>query len=126
MRLTIFLILGWSLWISAEFLLGPYSHVRIHDAGDGLLPQLLASKIQFQNYGISYFAPYLPSGIDASTQVLVPFMNLNSALMMVLPGWMAHGLLMFVQRFIACYFTYKLCKEVLKIGNTQSLIAGFI
>lgn len=126
MRSTFWFFLIWSLWISAEFLLGSYSHVRIHDAGDGLLPQLLASKIQFQKYGLSYFADYMAGGIDATAQFLTHFGNFNSLLFFVFPGWLAHGILMFSQRFIASYFTYKLTREVLKLSVWPSVIAGLI
>src|SRR3990167_1365292 len=93
--------LVWSIWLSAEFLLGPFSHVRIHDAGDGFLPQAIAAKIQFEKYGLSYFAPYMASGVDAHSQILVPFSSLNNLLFTILPGYAALGIIMFLQRFIA-------------------------
>mgnify|MGYP001616413371 CR=1 FL=1 len=107
-------------------MLGPYSHVRIFDAGDGLLPQLIASKIQFEKYGISFFADYMVSGVDAMTQSLVPFSNLNSTIFVLFPGWFAYGLLMFIQRFIASYFTYRLAKDYLKLSSSSSIIAGLL
>ena len=122
--LILFII--WSFWISLEFLLGTFSHVRIHDAGDGLLPQLIASKIQFQRYGISYFAPYMASGVDAASQALVPFSNLNSTLFIILPGYLAYGILMFLQRFLASYFTYRLCKDILNLSTIPSIFAGIL
>lgn len=122
--LPLFII--WSLWLSLEFLLGPFSHVRIFDSGDSLLPQLIASKLQFQKYGISYFAPYMVSGVDAMSQSLVPFSNLNSTIFILSPGWFAYELLMLVQRFLACYFTYRLSKDYLNLGNLQSIIAGLL
>lgn len=125
MNTRIFFIL-WSLWLSLEFLLGPYSHVRIHDAGDGFLPQAIAAKIQFARYGLSYFADYMASGVDASAQILVPFTNLNNTLLTIFPGWLAMGIIMFLQRFIASYFTFKLLKEFLKINYWSSIIGGLI
>lgn len=122
--LTVFVI--WSIWLSLEFLLGPFSHVRIHDAGDSLLPQLLAAKIQFQKYGISYFADYMVAGVDAMAQSLMPFSNFNSTIFMLLPGWLAYGLLMLSQRFIAGYFTYRLLKDHLKIKTMPSIVGGLL
>lgn len=116
----------WAIWLSSEFMLGPYSHVRIFDAGDSLLPQLIASKIQFQSYGVSFFADYMVSGVDAMAQSLVPFSNLNSTIFMLLPGWLAYGLLMFFQRFIAGYFTYRLLIDHLKLKPIPSIIAGLL
>lgn len=116
----------WSLWLSLEFLLGPYSHVRIFDAGDGFLPQLIASKIQYQKYGISYIADYMASGVDAASQFLIPFSNLNSTLFTLLPGWFAYGLLMFLQRFLASYFSFCLFRKVLKLEMIPSILGGIL
>ncbi len=124
-KILIFFII-WSLWISAEFLLGPFSHVRIFDAGDSLLPQLIASKIQFQKYGISYLADYMTSGVDALAQSLVPLSNINSLIFVFLPPWLAYGLLMFTQRFLAGYFTYRLAKDSLKVNDRPAIIAGLL
>jgi len=120
------LFILWSLWISLEFLLGPYSHIRIHDNGDGLLPQLIASKIQFAKYGYSYFAPYMASGIDSAGQYLLPFSNLNSLLFMIFPPSIAYGLLMFTQRFLASYFMFRLARDSLKLSYWSSAISAFI
>lgn len=116
----------WSIWIALEFLLGPFSHVRIHDTGDQLLPQLIGAKIQFENYYLSYFAPYIASGIDATSQDLLPFLNINSLLFMLFPGWMAWGILMFAQRFLASYFTFRFAKDILKLDLLPSTIAALI
>lgn len=123
---TFIFFLIWSLWLSAEFLLGPYSHVRVFDNGDSLLPQLIASKIQFQKYGINYFSAFMVSGVDGAAQGLVPFSNLISALFIVFPAWLAYGLSMFVQRFLASYFTYRLARESLKLNIFPSIIAALL
>lgn len=125
-HIELILFFTWSLWISLEFLLGPFSHVRIHDNGDGLLPQLIASKYQFSRYGLSYFADYVASGIDVSSQFLLPFSNLNSLLFIILPPWLAYGILMFFQRFLASYFTYRLCRDSLKLPIFTSVIGGLL
>lgn len=91
-----------------------------------MLPQLIASKIQFQRYGMSYFASYMASGVDAASLALVPFSNLNSALFIILPGYLAYGILMFLQRFLASYFTYRLCKDILNLSTIPSIFAGIL
>ena len=118
------LFLFWAIWLSGEFALGPYSHVRIFDNGDSLLPQLIAAKFQFQKYGISYFADYMVSGVDAMAQSLVSFSNLNSTLFTLFPGWFAYLLLMLSQRFLAGYFTYRLAADHLKLRFALSVIAS--
>jgi len=66
------------------------------------------------------------SGVDASAQSLLPLSNINSMAFILLPGWMAYGILMFIQRFLASYFTYKLAKEYLNFKQFPSIIAGLI
>jgi len=119
----------WSLWISAEFLLGPYAHVRIADSGMGGIggiPELVAVKNQFLHYGYSYFGNFLPGGVDLSSNLHTPFSYLNSLLFFIFPGYIAYGLLMLAQRFLASYFTYRLCRDSLKFTFFPSFIAGLI
>src|SRR3989304_9437507 len=126
----IFLInfLIWSVWISAEFLLGPFAHVRISDSGMGGvggIPELIAVKNQIIKYGPSYFGNFLPGGVDLASNLHLPFSHLNSLLFFIFPGPLAYGLLMFVQRFVASYFTFRLCRDSLKLTFWPSFFAGF-
>lgn len=125
-RIELLLFFTWSLWLSLEFLLGPYSHVRIFDAGDSLLPSLIGAKLQFQKYGINYFADYMASGVDGASQFLIPFSNLNSTLFTLFPGWLAYGILMFTQRFLASYFTFRLFRDILKLDILPSILGGLL
>src|SRR3989344_4076835 len=125
-HLALILFFSWSLWLSLEFLLGPFSHVRIHDNGDSLFPQLIATKIQLNRYGLSYYADYMESGVDDTSQLFLPFSNLNSLLFILLSPWFAYGLIMFLQRFLASYFTYRLCRDCLKLDILPSAIAGLL
>jgi len=114
----------WTLWISFEFLLGPLSHVRIFDSGDWILPQLIASKNQLLRYGPSYFGNFLPGGVDLSSNLLAPYAHLNNLLFLIFPGPVAYGFLMFIQRFFAGFFTYRLCRDSLKLAIFPSLTAA--
>lgn len=125
-KYSLLLFIVWSLWISAEFLMGPYSHVRIHDNGDGAIPALIASKIQFQKYGLSYYADYMATGVDASAQALTPLSNIISLFFILLPGWLAYGLLMFLQRLLASYFMYRLARDSLKFSIYPAVVAGLL
>ena len=42
------------------------------------------------------------------------------------PGWLAYGLIMFAQRFIAGYFTWRLAKDRLHMGTLASVCAGVV
>ena len=125
MKIFLFFII-WSIWISSEFLLGPFSHVRIHDNGDSLLPQLIAEKINFKEYGVPYFFPNAASGVDAASQTLIPLSNLNSTLFILIPPYIAYGLIMLIQRFLASYFSYKLARDSLNLNYFPSIIAGLL
>lgn len=119
----------WSIWISAEFLLGPFAHIRVADSGMGGIggiPELIAIKKQFENWGYSYFGNFLPGGVDLASNLHLPFSYLNSLLFFIFPPSVAYGLLMLVQRFIASYFTYRLCRDSLKFTFFPSLLAGLI
>jgi hypothetical protein len=120
--LIIFVV--WTFWISLEFLLGPYSHIRIFDSGDWIIPQLIATKSQIFKFGPSYFGNFLPGGVDLASNLLAPFSSLNSILFYILPSSAAYGLLLFAQRFLAGYFTYRLCKDSLELSTKTSLLAG--
>jgi len=43
-----------------------------------------------------------------------------------LPGWLAYGLIMFAQRFIAGYFTWRLARDRLRLGVIVSVCAGIV
>lgn len=122
-KAVIFFIV-WATWISFEYLLGPYSHVRIFDAGNLHLPLLIAQRIQITKYGLSYFGNFFASGVDLTTLNFAPFSTFNNFLFFVFNGYFAYGILMFIQRFIASFFMYRLCKDVLKLKVTPSLFAA--
>jgi len=123
--LPLFII--WSIWISAEFLLGPFAHVRISDSGMGGvggIPELIAVKNQIIKYGPSYFGNFLPGGVDLASNLHLPFSHLNSILFFIFPGSVAYGFLMLIQRFISSYFTFRLCRDSLKFTLWPSVFAG--
>jgi len=118
----IFLI--WALWFTLEyFVLGPYSYVRIHDWGDSNLPMSMGSAQGFSDYGFSYWSTLAACGLDRLSAI-GPLFQTDMLLFLISPGWLAAGLAAFVQHFIAGYFTYRLCRDHLKLGELASLIAG--
>ena len=78
---------------------------------------------QFHEYGFSYWATEAASGFDRLS-ALGPLFQTDTLLFLISPGWLATGLAGFVQRFVAGYFTYRLCRDHLKLGELASLIAG--
>ena len=118
----IFLI--WSIWLTWEYYaLGPYSYVRIHDWGDSYLPMWMNRIQQFSDFGLSHWSAQAVGGFD-SLPMLGPLFRTDTLLFFIFPGWLTVGLAAFVLLFLAGYFTYRLCKDCLKLGELPSLVAG--
>ena len=117
----IFLI--WSLWLAFEyFCFGPLSYVRIHDNADSVLASKLALHPQLGARQFGYWILQSVSGLDRfSSGFTIEF---DSLLFAALPGWLAYGLMMWLQRFVAGYFTFRLVKESLNLDMLPSLYAG--
>lgn len=115
----------WSAWLSFIYWgLGPHSYLRVHDNGDAnLLCRMLAAR-DLLDHGLTFWRPQLSGGMDALTAG-----GLGSFLIDVVPfvmfsPWLAYGLIMWVQRFCASYFTYRLCRDFLGLDNLPSIYAG--
>ena len=118
------IFLLWSLWLTLEYFgFGPFSYVHIHDWGDSLLPMRLGVIGEFFEHGFSHWSNLAICGFDRFITT-GPFFRLDSLLFLSLPGWLACGLVAFVQRFLASYFTYRLCKDYLKLDELPSIVAG--
>jgi hypothetical protein len=121
----LFLFLIWALWLSAEYVfLGPFSYVRVHDVGDSALPMRLALIDEFLKNGFFYWFPYEACGSDRLSFTFLNFLQVDSLLFFTLPGWLAYGLTTLIQRFIAGYFTYRVCKDFLCLDRKPSIVAG--
>jgi hypothetical protein len=111
--------LAWSFWLSAEYLVfGSASYVRIHDNGDAALPMLIA---QVPPNGLPW--NFLPlCGLDGWAWGV----QLTNVVFYLLPGWLAYGLFMWAQRFIAGYFMHRLLRDTLNLSVLPGLFAGFV
>ena len=115
----------WALWLTAEYYgLGPFSYIRIHDLGDSVFPMQLRSIQGFFEHGFSYWFPYAVCGADRVAMGLVDLFRVEGLPFLVLPGWLAYGIVTFLQRFLAGYFTYRLCRDSLKLDRLPSIVAG--
>ncbi len=121
-----FALLGFILWatyLSLEFVaFRSLSYVPIHENGDSFMPILLALAHGLRQNGFGFWYPYLLTGTDhlstlfTSTLFTLPYLTL--------PGWLAYGIEMWLQRFVAGYFTYRLLKDTMKLNTWASLYAG--
>jgi len=108
------------------FILGPFSYVYTVDCGDWNLPMYISAH-RFHSLG-NYWNHSVACGVDALSS-LADYSNIfqiTHLFFSSLPGWFAYGLIMFLQRFLAGYFTYKLCRDCLKLEQLPSIYAGLI
>jgi hypothetical protein len=114
----------WSLWLAFEFLfLGSSSFVRLWDEADSYLPARISVAQRLLAGDLGYLNPLWVSGTDILASGLTPL--LDTLFFTFLPGWLAYGIFMWLQRFVAGYFTYRLLKDSLNLKILPSLFGGF-
>lgn len=122
-RLGFYVFLGWALWVSLEYYaFGPYSYLRIWDNGDRYLAYLIANARQLAQYGVQNWLPFTVSGVAR----VDPAISWDTPLFILLPGWAATALVMLIQRFVAGFFTFLVCREHLSLSRGSSLFAGLL
>ena len=123
LRRPVWLFVAWALWLSLEYWgLGDFSYLHIHDNADQIIPvstwltesphRLLTTTLLPEMCGVDRFAT-------------TAWINLHRLVCLLMPAWLAHGLFIFVQRFVAGYFTCRLLKEGFGIAPAVSILAGF-
>ncbi|MBF0626763.1 MAG: YfhO family protein [Magnetococcales bacterium] len=123
-RWTIFWLL-WSLLISAIYwALGPNSYLRIQDNADANLPYRILAAKNILEYGLIFWQTKIISGIPFLINPFADSLLVDHLPYLFLPGWAAYGLIMWLQRFVAGYFTFRLCREILKLDEVSALFAG--
>ena len=119
---TFFLL--WSLWLSfLYFGFGPLSFVFMHDTGDSALPYRVALANAVVKGAWGYWDPQKVSGIDTLSMLVSPFQP-DILLLALLPTWLAYGLITWVQRFMAGYFTFRLLRDSIKLDSGPAFYAG--
>lgn len=122
-KLLFFLL--FTIWVGLEYIgAGPFSYIRIHDIGDSTVPLYLSFVKNIFTYGITYWNQYAVCGFDYLAAAGTEIFHLNSLLFLIFPGWIAYQILVLLQLFIAGYFTYRLCKDALKLEEIPSIYAG--
>jgi hypothetical protein len=118
------LFLIFTIWVGLEYIgAGPFSYIRIHDTGDSPIPLYLSFVQNIFKYGMTYWNQYAVCGIDRFANGPDIF-HLNTLLFLIFPGWIAYQILVLLQLFMASYFTYRLCRDVLKLEEIPSIYAG--
>lgn len=113
----------WSLWLTfPHFVFGPWSHVSGHDESSMVLPAKLTFSQPHLSSRLGYWRPQWVAGVDRSAAPYTT--DLDSLLFIMLPGWLAYGLIKWLQAFIAGYFGFRLLRDSLGIGALPSLYVG--
>ena len=122
----VWLALGTAFWLSLEYLaLGPFSWMYGYGAGLETIPVQLA--LAKSGSTLSLWAPFVAGGLDRlSFWGNADPLNVEPLLFGTLPTWLANGLHMFLQRFVAIYFTIRVCREQLRLGPKPSVAAGVL
>lgn len=113
---TLFIILEY-------FILGPFSYIRPDSNADGPIPNHLWLSESMKTSGITFWFPQIGSGVDRLANI-TPSFNFNGIVFLILPGWCAYQLIVFLQVFMSGFFFYKLVREFLHFDEISSVISG--
>ncbi len=121
-RVTSFVLVA--VWLSFEFwVFGSNSYVRLFDNGDAVLPARIGLNLWRSGHALGLWASHWVAGVDRLAQGDRTG-DLGALPFLFLPGWLAYGLVMFAQRFIAGLFAYKLAREDLETGPVMAMLVG--
>ena len=120
---VIFLL--WALWLSSHsLLLGPYSYTQIHDNAESYLPAKLSIETLNNLYPFSKWNHQWQAGSDISGTTFVS--DIDMLFFLFFPGWLAYGLFLFTQRFIAGYFFYRLLSDYVNVDRASAICSGLL
>jgi len=113
----------WSFGLACEyFMFGSYSFVRIPEDGSFAMGGRLLLSFRETFPSLGYWNLSQLCGNDTILGSYI--FDLDSLPFFFLPGWLATGLVMWLQRFIAGYFTFRLLRETLNLDVYAALFAG--
>jgi hypothetical protein len=113
----------WAIWLTFPYIfLGPYSYCRCHDNADSFLSVLHIGTAKATSALGQWWNSLIVGGQDALSSFQVP--ELVRWLFIPLPGWLAYGLLMFGQRFLAGFFLYRLLRDELDLVPWAAVYGG--
>lgn len=118
------IMLAWSLWLAFPYFgFGHQSYVRLHDCGDCELPLAIMDGSWLAHFKSWLWNPLPITGVDSLFSVR-PALQLDGLSFAVLPAWLGYGFVMWIQRFVAGYFTFRLTKDALQVSQASALFAG--
>lgn len=118
---SVFFLL-FALFFCFEYIaLGPFSYTPVNDNLDIFIPRLTSIGQQSE----TNWDPLFAMGIDRAANDVLQ-LNVGSSLFSFLPPWLAYIVLLLGLAYLAGFFTYKLCKEFLKLDTGPSIFAGVL
>ncbi|NGZ05151.1 MAG: YfhO family protein [Magnetococcales bacterium] len=117
--------LAWSLSISAIYwIFGPHSYLRIQDNADFNIPYRIAAAKDLLHHGLTYWQPKFSGGMPAMVHPMFDNFLIDGVPYLLLPAWLVHGMVMWLQRFLAGYMTFRLCRGPLQMDGIAALFVG--
>ncbi|MEO5345449.1 MAG: YfhO family protein [Magnetococcus sp. YQC-9] len=117
--------LVWSLLISAIYwIFGPYSYLRIQDNADFNIPLRITAARDLLTHGLIYWQPKFSSGMPYMLHPNIDSFLVDGLPYLFLPAWAVHSLIMWLQRFLASYFTFRICRDILKLDPLAATFSG--
>lgn len=116
-------------WLAAAWLffesliLGPFSYIEIHDAGDDSIPRCLTLASDRFSPRSGLWLPWMACGTDRLSQSM-SLTLLSTLVFLALPGWLAYPFLLVGQFFCCAYFTYRLARDRLDAGEDGAILGG--
>jgi hypothetical protein len=125
LRSPALLFLVWAGWLAASYLLfGANSFCPWHDNADSFVALAQTNHLGSGSGGAGWWNPQMASGQDAVSSLQLPV--LVKWLFIPMPGWLAYGLIMACQRFLAGYFLYRLLREELDLVPWAAVYGGLM
>lgn len=115
----------WAAFLSFEYWgFGENSYVKIPDSGNGHLAARLSIGENIKADENGYWNADLWVGTDKKAQS--DNLGIFDTLFIYLPGWLASGFYIFLQRFVAGFFTFLLLRNHLKVNLAAAVLPAML
>ncbi|MCW5873222.1 MAG: YfhO family protein [Anaerolineales bacterium] len=115
----------WAALLSFEYWgFGENSYIKMPDSGDGHLAARLSIGENIAAGENGYWNADLWGGTDKKAQS--DNLGIFDTLFIFLPGWLASGFYIFLQRFIAGFFTFLLLRNHLKVSMAAAVLPAML
>lgn len=118
----LFWITAWCLWCTSEYwAFGDLSYLYIHDNADQVLPFTAWITSSTSHWISGKMVPIL-CGLDRMSSTA--WITLVHPFFIAFPGWLAHGLFLFFQRWIMGFFAFLYFRDALRFRPPHAALAA--